>query len=124
LHAFFGVADHGALLGHPKVGASWEGFGIATVLDLLGVRPGEAFFWRTQDGAEIDLLVHRGNRRLGFEFKLTTAPRTTRSMHIALQDLDLEEIIVIHAGEGCFPLAEHIRAVALAEAPGALAALG
>ncbi|MFH1469805.1 MAG: ATP-binding protein [Pseudomonadota bacterium] len=121
LHAFFGVADHAALLGHPKTGASWEGFGIATVLDLLGVRPGEAFFWRTQDGAELDLLVTRGGRRRGFEFKLTAAPSTTRSMHIALSDLELDDLTVIHAGEGCFPMADRIRAVALADAPEALA---
>lgn len=120
LHAFFGVADHGELLGHPKAGASWEGFGMATVLDLLGVRPEEAFFWRTQDGSELDLLVQRGACRRGFEFKLTATPRTTRSMHIALTDLALDDLTVIHAGEGCFPLAERIQAVALAEAPEAL----
>ena len=123
LHAFLGVVDHGALLGHPKAGASWEGFGIATVLDLLGARRGEAFFWRTQDGAELDLLVQRGGCRLGFEFKLTAAPRTTRSMHVALADLGLQELVVVHAGEGCFPLAERIRAVALCKASEALSPL-
>jgi hypothetical protein len=67
--------------------------------------------------------VQRGGRRLGFEFKLTTAPRTTRSMHVALTDLELDDLEVVHAGEGRFPLADRIRTVALAEASGVLAPL-
>ncbi|MBI4950414.1 MAG: ATP-binding protein [Myxococcales bacterium] len=113
LHALLGVADQNALLGHPKVGASFEGFAIAEVVARLGARPEECFVWATHAGAELDLLVVRGRTRLGFEVKHTEAPRTTRSMHVALADLGLERLDVIHAGEHTFPLGERMRAVAL-----------
>ena len=113
LHALLNLPTHHDLSGHPKVGASWEGFALAEVVRRLGVRPEECFFWATHGGAELDLLVVRGLRRLGFEFKLTSAPRVTRSMHSALADLKLDRLDVVHAGEPTFPLAEQVRALAL-----------
>jgi uncharacterized protein len=115
LHSLLNLQELDDLAGHPKLGASWEGFGIQTVLARLGVRPEEAFFWATHAGAEVDLVVVRGRRRLGFEFKRTVAPRTTRSMHIAIEDLGLEGLDVIHAGQETFPLTPRIRALALAD---------
>ncbi len=115
LHSLLNIQSSDDLESNPKLGASWEGFGIEAVTTRLGVRPEETFFWATHAGAEIDLVVVRGRRRLGFELKRTVSPRTTRSMHIALRDLKLESIDVVHAGEGTFPLAERVRAVALSE---------
>jgi hypothetical protein len=68
-----------ALLGHPKVGASWEGFAMDQVVSRLGAAQDECYFWGLHSGAELDLLVVRGGRRLGFEVKRTTAPRLTPS---------------------------------------------
>ena len=99
--------------GHPKVGASWESFAISTIRQRLGALPEECFFWSTHAGAEIDLVVIRGNNRLGFEIKRTVAPKTTRSMRTALQDLHLDRIDVVHAGAGTFELDTRIRALAL-----------
>lgn len=113
LHQLLGIGTRDALLRHPKLGASWEGFALATVETRLGVRRGESFFYATHGGAELDLVVARGSRRLGFEFKRSVAPELTRSMRIALADLRLERLDVIHAGERTFPLAERVRAVAL-----------
>lgn len=79
----------------------------------LGAGPEECFFWATHQGAELDLLVVRGARRRGFDFKLTTSPAVTGSMRIALQDLRLESLDVVHAGSHTFPLAPGIRAVAI-----------
>jgi uncharacterized protein len=70
------------------------------------------YFWATHASAELDLLVVQGNRRRGIEVKLTDAPAVTRSMRIALQDLKLDTLDVIHAGSETYPLAERIRAVA------------
>ena len=100
---------------HPKVGASWEGFLVETVIHHLGVRRDQAFFWAAHAGAELDLLVVRGPRRLGFEFKRTVAPRVTPSMRAAVADLDLQRLDVIHAGEHTFDMAPRIRAVAAAK---------
>lgn len=98
---------------HPKVGASWEGFACDVVVSRLGARPEECFFWATHSGAALDLLVVRGTLRLGFEFKRTTAPAVTRSMRVALEDLGLAEISVIHAGSRSYDLDRKIRAIAL-----------
>jgi uncharacterized protein len=96
-----------------KRGASWEGFAFDTVISRLTARPEECFFWATYGGAELDLLVIRGNRRLAFEFMRTAAPTVTRSMRVALQGLGLDEIVVVHAGSRSFGLDRQIRAISL-----------
>jgi hypothetical protein len=113
LHNLLGIASREDLDRHPKVGASWEGFGIQVTVDRLRARHEECFFWATHSGAEIDLVVMRGRKRLGFEFKRTVAPTVTPSMRIALQDLNLTRLDVIHAGDKTYPLAPRIRAVSL-----------
>ncbi|HEX2163607.1 MAG TPA: ATP-binding protein, partial [Thermoanaerobaculia bacterium] len=115
LHTLLGLADREALERHPKIGASWEGFMLGQVLVATGARPEECFHWRTHTGAELDLLVVRGNRRWGYELKRTTAPRLTPSMRSALETLQLDRLDVVHAGEHSFPLAENVRAVATGE---------
>lgn len=113
LHSLLGLDSAADVHGHPQVGASWEWFAISNLVERIGARWGEdTFFWATYAGAEIDLVVMRGNRRLGFEVKRTSAPSVTPSMRIALQDLRLEWIDVLHAGRETFPLADGIRAVA------------
>ncbi len=113
LHALLGIRSRDGLLSHPKRGASWEGFAIQAVVDHLGARPEECFFWGVHTGAELDLLIRRGGVSRGFEIKLTTSPRTTRSMHSACDSLKLEELVVVHAGSESYPLSPRIRAVAL-----------
>jgi len=113
LHVLLDVHNAGALDGHPKVGASWEGFALGEVARRLGARPDECHFWATHQGAELDMLVVRGRERRGFEFKRTSSPGATKSMHVALADLRLSQIDVIHAGTGTFPLAPRIRAVGI-----------
>jgi predicted AAA+ superfamily ATPase len=112
LHALLGLPDREALEGHPKVGASWEGFILREILAHLEARPGEVYFWATHSGAELNLLVLRGGRRLGFEIKRSTAPRVTASMRSALETLRLDSLDVVHAGEHTFELHERIRALA------------
>jgi hypothetical protein len=114
LHSLLGIEDARALERHPKIGASWEGFGVDAVIRRLGARPHEVFYWRTHTGAELDLLVVRGRERLGFELKRTSAPGVTPSMRSALADLGLTRLDVIHAGSETYPLAPKVRAVALA----------
>jgi hypothetical protein len=95
------------------VGASWEGFALDVVTSHLGAEPEECYFWATHSGAELDLLVMRGRQRLGFEFKRTTTPAVTRSMRVAVEDLHLTRLFVVHAGTRSFPLAPGIQALAL-----------
>lgn len=113
LHALHDIGGRDRLDGHPVVGHSWESFGIETVVRRLGARRDQCWFWATHQGAELDLLVVAGGRRLGFEFKRTTAPTLTPSMRIAVADLGLERLDVVYAGTREFPLAERVRAVPL-----------
>jgi uncharacterized protein len=113
LHTLLDVRTREDLERHPKVGASWEGCGIQAVIDRLQARAEECFFWRTHAGAELDLLVVRGRRRWGFEFRRTVAPMLTRSMHSALEDLRLTRLDVVHSGDRTFLLGRKVRALAL-----------
>jgi predicted AAA+ superfamily ATPase len=113
LHSFLGITDRDQLLGHPKLGSSWEGFVIEHILDRLGAR--DAYFWATHQGAEVDLLVFHRGRRLGFEVKFSDAPRLTRSMRIAQRDLDLDSLWVVHPGDASWPMAKGIEAVAFSD---------
>ena len=112
LHALLGIENRLDLERHPKVGASWEGFVLEQLLTLLEIPEDRAYFWRTHTGAELDLLVDRGRRRFGYEIKRTSAPRMTPSMRSAVEDLTLHELVVIHAGEHSYPIANRVRAVA------------
>ena len=112
LHALLNLPKQEDLESHPKAGFSWEGFLQQEVIAHLGVRSDECYFWATHAGAELDLLVVHGRKRLGFEFKRTVAPRLTKSMRIAFEDLKLDSLDVIHAGTETFPLGDGLRAVA------------
>jgi hypothetical protein len=112
LHALLGLATPDAVLRHPKLGASWERFLLRQVAARLGARREECFFWATHAGAELDLLVVRGGRRRGFEFKRTDAPRLTPGMRSALETLRLDRLDVVHAGRATFRLAPKVRALA------------
>ena len=111
LHALLNIKTIMDLEGHPKVGASWEGFLLSQVVRHLGVSAEDCFFWATHGGAELDLLIVRGQKRLGFEFKRTSAPKITTSMRSALADLKLQSLDIIHAGDCTFQLDKRVRAV-------------
>src|ERR1700722_5751802 len=112
LHALLNLPTKRDIEGHPKLGASWEGFIIDQLVQQLGVSPEETYHWRTHQGAELDLLVVRGGLRLGFEVKRTVAPALTPSMRSAMQDLKLKSLTVVHAGDETFPLSKQVQAVA------------
>jgi len=106
LHSLLSLPDQHSLLGHPKVGASWEGFALEQVLQA--VRPPEAYFWATHSGAEVDLFFLRQGRRFGVEVKFNEAPQVTASMRAALTDLKLEHLWVVYPGPHRYPAHEKI----------------
>ena len=111
LHFLLGLDEMTELAMHPRYGASWEGFALEQTLLAHGERG--AYFYGTQRGAELDLLLLRRGRRWGFEFKCTDAPRTTKSMRVVLEDLGLEHLWVVYPGALEYPLAEEITALPL-----------
>ena len=110
LHNLLGLPTQAALFSHPKVGASWEGFVIEELIRLYGVDAQSCYFWATHSEAELDLMIVKDNRRIGFEIKFTERPKLTRSMQIAENDLELDECHVIFPGNYSFPLTETITA--------------
>lgn len=116
LHGLLGLDESFELPRHPAYGASWEGFALEQTLIAHGER--DAYFYATQRGAELDLLLLRDGRRWGFEFKCNDAPSTTKSMHIALDDLGLEHLWVVYPGARRYPMTEKITALPLPEIDG------
>ncbi len=112
LHQLLGLGTEKALLTHPNVGASWEGFVIEQI--LAAEHYDDAWFWATHQGAEIDLLLRRGDRLLGVECKRADAPRVTPSIRVALDNLGLERIAMIYPGNKRYPLHERVEAVPVA----------
>ncbi len=111
LHALMGASTLPELLVHPRCGASWEGFALEQVLRLA--KPDEAYFWATHQGAELDLLMLKGQQRVGVEFKRADAPRLTPSMRIAMHDLKLDLLYVVYPGAQRFSLSAGVEAVPL-----------
>jgi uncharacterized protein len=111
LHTLLGINSARELALHPKVGASWEGYAIEEMIKAL--RPDAAYYWATHGGAEIDLLLFRGSRRIGIECKRSDAPTLTPSMRIALKDLKLDELKVVYSGERSYRLARQVEVIPL-----------
>ena len=122
LHTLLSLPGERELAGHPKVGASFEGFAVEQLLCTFETP--NAFFWATHGGAEIDLLVIRSGKRYGFECKLADAPGTTRSMRIALDNLGLDHLWVVYPGEQAYSLDDRISVLPVAGIPELTASLG
>ena len=115
LHSLLNITNLHELLGHPRLGASWEGFALEQILSVLN-RP-EAYFWATHSGAELDLFFFAGGKRFGVEFKFNEAPRVSKSMHSALRDLDLHHLWVVYLGDQSYPAHEKITMLPRTEIP-------
>jgi predicted AAA+ superfamily ATPase len=111
LHALLDIRDAEQLQVHPKLGSSWEGFALEEIIKEYHALPEECYFWATQAGAELDLLIIKDGKKIGFEFKYTDAPKITLSMRIAIETLKLDHLYIIFPyKEDSFPLAEQITA--------------
>lgn len=113
-HSLLDIPDRHYLMGHPRLGASWEGFALEQILQIID--PVEPYFWSTYSGAEVDLFFSKKGKRYGVEFKFNEAPKITKSMHVALADLGLSHLYVIYPGSESYPVAENISVVSLADA--------
>lgn len=118
LHALLGIPSRQVLDGHPKVGASWEGFVVEEVVRLAGER--QVYFWATPAGAELDLLAFVRGKRIGIEIKYADAPALTKSMRIAMTDLSLDRLLVAYPGRESYKLDTQIEVVTLDDLRAAL----
>lgn len=108
LHTLLGLNSQKDIENHPKLGASWEGFVLEEIIRRYKARAEDCYFWATQSGAELDLLIFKEGKRLGFEFKYMDAPKVTPSMKIAFQDLKLDHLTIIYPGEQNYDLNDQI----------------
>lgn len=114
VHALLGLATMDDLLGHPVVGGSFEGW----VIEQVAARQGAAslMFYRTQAGAEVDLVIERGGRvDTVIEIKRSSAPAMSRGFRTALDDLKPSRAFVVHPGTERFPLTPSVEAIGVRE---------
>ncbi len=111
LHSLLSIDTEKDLASHPKLGASWEGFVIEQILAIMGVE--NAYYWSAYSGAEIDLLIFKKGKRLGFEFKCSDAPRMTKSIHNAMDDLKLDKVFVVYPGKESYRIAKNVEVISV-----------
>ncbi|MCA1787754.1 MAG: DUF4143 domain-containing protein, partial [Desulfobacteraceae bacterium] len=114
LHHLLSVTDMDNLMINPRLGASWEGFAMEQLIHVLQLP--EVYFWSTYSGAELDLLFFHNGRKYGIEIKFSENPKISRSMRIALQDIDLVHLWIIYSGNVAVPLEKQVTLLPLADA--------
>ena len=113
-HALLSIETPEQLHASPRLGASWEGFALDCVCRTLDKEDGGLYFWHTHAGAELDLFWQAEGRNWGVEFKYEDAPRLTRSMKTAVEDLELERLWVVYPGKAAYRLTEKVQVLPLA----------
>lgn len=106
LHNLLLLPSIAVLQGHPALGASWEGFAIEEIIRRSGSK--DCYFWGTQNQSEIDLIIFKDGKRFGFEFKYTSQPKRTKSIHLVMKDLKLDHVHIITPSGTSYPLGPHI----------------
>jgi uncharacterized protein len=116
-HSLMAIETLEQLTAHNKLGASWEGFALECVAKSIGKRDEEMYFWSTHSGAEVDLFWQKAGKNWGVEFKYMDAPRLSKSMQIAQNDLELEHLWVVYPGDDRYRLANNITILPLKQIP-------
>lgn len=114
LHALLGIGSLNDLAGHPIVGASWEGWVLEQIAQLIGAQ-WQLSFYRTASGAEIDIVAERGKRKIGFEIKFSSAPAPSKGFWLSMEDLKLERAFIVAPIESGYPLAPNVEVVSAAQ---------
>jgi predicted AAA+ superfamily ATPase len=115
LHALLKIASHHDLLAHPVVGASWESFAMVQIQQQHGLNPIDCYYWGLYSRAEIDMVTIVGGQPVGYEFKVSSTPKTTKSMHSAIETLGLQKLYVVHPGADSWPMGNTIEALGLGQ---------
>lgn len=106
LHSLLRIDSFDDLLGHPALGPSWE---TLVIENIIAAMPGwDPFYYRTAAGAEIDLVLSRGSRRLAVKCKASAAPQVSRGFWNALEDLEVEKAWVIAPVSESYPMARNV----------------
>ena len=112
-HTLMSIGTEKELFSHNKLGASWEGFALEVISQNIEKRHEEMYFWSTHTGAEIDLFWQNHGKNWGVEFKYSDAPQLTKSMQVAINDLNLSHLWVVYPGKETYPLSESVTVLAI-----------
>jgi uncharacterized protein len=117
VHALLGLRTWDDILGHPVAGPSYEGFCLENLITAAAQNtntPRRPYYYRTQDGAEIDLVFERaGQPQLAIEIKRASAPSVERGFHVACEDLGITQRYVVYPGDETFALRAGVQAIGL-----------
>jgi len=111
LHSLLALENYQDVVTSPKLGASWEGFALQQVIEHLNLREEEVFYWAVHTGAELDLVFLRKGKLWGVELKYSEAPKLTKSMKSAIEELSLEHLWVVYPGDTSYSLSSNASAV-------------
>lgn len=115
LHQLLGITDKDMLMGHPVVGASWEGFVIEQLLICLPDHA-KTYFYRTATGVEIDLVVDTvGGKPIAIEIKRSLSPKLSKGFHVACEDLRSERRYIVYPGIESYPIDSSARVIGVSE---------
>lgn len=112
-HSLLSIDRSSQLWTHNKLGASWEGFALECVLQSLGKRNEEVYFWSTHAKAEVDLFWRNKGENWGIEFKYSDAPKTTKSMRITINDLQLAHLWIVYPGSNSYKIDDKISVLSM-----------
>lgn len=112
-HALLNISDYNALLGHPVVGGSWEGFVIENILSVIPQRV-QPYFYRTTAGSEIDLVLEFPTQeKWAIEIKRNSSPSLSKGFHTACDEIKADRRYVVYAGADRFSMGEGVTAIPL-----------
>ncbi|KPA14359.1 ATPase [Candidatus Magnetomorum sp. HK-1] len=109
LHALLGIQTHNDLLGHPEYGSSWESIVIENTLSLNPTW--KPFFFRSAAGAEIDLILVKGQRIVAVEIKASTSPEVKKNFWTILEDLNVDDAFIVAPVEEAYPYKNDVKVV-------------
>ncbi len=112
LHSLLGLRDQNHVMSHPRLGFSWEGFAIEEIVSRLNAER-DAYFYKTHGGTELDLLIVRDGKKIGFEFKFASSPAVSRSMRVAIDDLQLDRLFIVNPGSEHYAIHDRIEIMPL-----------
>lgn len=113
LHNLLSIKDENSLLLHPKLGASWEGMALEQVINIFKADPQDCYFWGVHNQGELDLMIIKDGKKIGFEFKFSQTGKLTPSMKMAITNLELDSLNIVVPLDTHYPLDTNINVIGL-----------
>lgn len=113
LHNLLNIKDEASLLLHPKLGASWEGMALEQVINIFKVDPQDCYFWGIHNQGELDLMIIKDGKKIGFEFKFSQTGKLSNSMKTAMKNLELDSLYIVVPLDTYYPIDKNINVTGL-----------